>query len=136
MKSALTALILTIVAVPAFADEGNLTQNDLNQLGLSSIQVMTDADGLAIRGTGGKHGKHGNGGSGTFAFVAGASQVSVNIGGSSASSVDGGAAGSVNKYKSSAGQVHASGAVVSTPVGTSWAIAGGFSGAKAGSSKY
>jgi hypothetical protein len=114
MKSAITALILAVFAAPSFADDGNVSPLALNQLGLSSIQVMSDVDGDQIRGQV------------SFAFTFGASQASANWGGSSASSLDGGASGTINRRFSLSGTAHGSGAAVGTPLGSSFAGAGGF----------
>ena len=43
-------LLVALVACPAMADDGNVSQATLGALGLGSMQVMSDQEGLAIRG--------------------------------------------------------------------------------------
>ena len=43
-------LLVALVASPAVAQEGNVSQSTLSQLGLSGMQVMTDTEGMEIRG--------------------------------------------------------------------------------------
>ena len=51
MKSALgLVVLLALVAVPALAEEGNVPQATLSSLGLGGMQVMSDTDGMQVRG--------------------------------------------------------------------------------------
>ena len=51
MKSVLTLVVaLVFCAAPAFAADGNVPQGTLSALGLSGMQVMSDADGMQVRG--------------------------------------------------------------------------------------
>ena len=53
MKNGIVAAILVaLFAVAAHADEGRMSSSKLNQLGLSSLDVASDADGMAVRGSG------------------------------------------------------------------------------------
>lgn len=49
---ALAALLAGFVAVPAFAEEGRVSQASLAAMGLSDMQVMSDVQGKQIRGQG------------------------------------------------------------------------------------
>jgi opacity protein-like surface antigen len=46
----LFAVVVALVAVPAVADDGQVPQPTLRALGLSGIQVATDAQGMQVRG--------------------------------------------------------------------------------------
>ena len=52
MKSLLTLMILVaaIVAAPVMAEDGNVSDSTLASLGLGSMELLSDADGLAVRG--------------------------------------------------------------------------------------
>ena len=52
MKSILAMMILvaTMVAAPVMAEEGNLSDATLSSLGLGSLQVLSDANGMEVRG--------------------------------------------------------------------------------------
>lgn len=52
MKNVLSvlAVLAAFVAVPAMAGDGNVAQGDLSSLGLGQMQVMSDAQGLTVRG--------------------------------------------------------------------------------------
>jgi hypothetical protein len=51
MKSCLwIATLLAFSAVPAFAGNGNISDSALAKCGLHGMKVMSDRDGLAIRG--------------------------------------------------------------------------------------
>ena len=51
MKSVLTlAVALVLCAVPAFAADGNVSQETLSALGLTGMQTLSDVDGMQIRG--------------------------------------------------------------------------------------
>ena len=53
MKNGIVAAILVaLFAVAAHADEGRMSSSKLNQLGLGSLDVASDADGMAVRGSG------------------------------------------------------------------------------------
>ena len=54
----------TLVASPVLANDGNIPQGTLSALGLESLQVMSDADGMEIRGQ-----------SSAFAMVIGTSTI-------------------------------------------------------------
>jgi hypothetical protein len=49
MRNAL-ALVLLVGAVPALADDGAVLQPTLNQIGLGGLQVMSDGEGMQVRG--------------------------------------------------------------------------------------
>jgi hypothetical protein len=44
------AVLLALVAVPAFAGDGNVPQATLSSLGLSDLEPMSDAQGMEVRG--------------------------------------------------------------------------------------
>ena len=53
MKAAYSVALLLLVAIftsPANAQDGNVSQSTLSQIGLGGMQMMTDAEGLQIRG--------------------------------------------------------------------------------------
>jgi hypothetical protein len=51
MKNAVAVVVLlALVAVPAFAGDGNVSQGTLSSLGLGGIQTMSDAQGMQVRG--------------------------------------------------------------------------------------
>lgn len=51
MRSVVAALVvLLVVAAPAFAGEGNVPQATLSSLGLGGMQVLSDAQGMQVRG--------------------------------------------------------------------------------------
>lgn len=53
MKNGIVAAILVaLFAVAAHADEGRMSSSKLNQLGLSSMDLASDADGEQVRGQG------------------------------------------------------------------------------------
>jgi hypothetical protein len=45
------ASVLALAAAPAFAGEGHVSSKSLQNCGLSGMKVMSDADGMSIRGT-------------------------------------------------------------------------------------
>ena len=54
MKYAATlAVVLSFSAVPAFAEDGNVSESALQSLGLADIQSMTDEEGMEVRGMSG-----------------------------------------------------------------------------------
>ncbi len=55
------AVALTLTAGQAFAGDGQVSRSGLEAFGLSGLQVVSDADGMAVRGQA------------SFAFVAGGS---------------------------------------------------------------
>ena len=67
MKNVITglALVLALTATNAIAGEGQLSNNELDAFGLTSLNAVSDAEGMEIRGQG------------TFAFVAGGSYSSL-----------------------------------------------------------
>ncbi len=52
MKSSVFGLaaMAILVAVPAFAGEGNVSNSTLSALGLGGLEVMSDTDGMKVRG--------------------------------------------------------------------------------------
>lgn len=52
MKNLLTlaAVLVALVAAPALAGDGQVAQKDLSALGLGQLSVMSDAQGLQVRG--------------------------------------------------------------------------------------
>ena len=51
MKSALAmAVVMVLCAAPAFAGDGNVPQGALSSLGLGDMQVLSDAEGMQVRG--------------------------------------------------------------------------------------
>ena len=46
----LCSAALALLAAPALADDGQISKATLNSLGLRSLQVIADADGMNIRG--------------------------------------------------------------------------------------
>ena len=54
MKNGIFGAILVAVfaATAAHAEEGRMSQSKLNSMGLSSMQVASDADGMEVRGQG------------------------------------------------------------------------------------
>ena len=53
MKNALAvvvALVLALGAIPAFAGDGNVPQATLSALGLDGMQVVSDTQGMQVRG--------------------------------------------------------------------------------------
>jgi hypothetical protein len=54
MKNALCLVVAAVVvlgAIPAFAGDGNVPQATLSALGLGNMQVVSDAEGMQVRGT-------------------------------------------------------------------------------------
>ncbi|HEV8003087.1 MAG TPA: hypothetical protein VGP63_24590 [Planctomycetaceae bacterium] len=92
MKTLLSvAALVVLAAAPAMAGDGRVSHHSLSKMGLSGMQVMSDAQGMTVRGT-------------SVAVVFGASYAHI--------SGEGGSAGSVNGYFA-AGHHSASGANVS-----------------------
>jgi hypothetical protein len=50
MKIFAFASILAFSALPAFAGEGQVSHQSLNNMGLAGLHVMTDAQGMNVRG--------------------------------------------------------------------------------------
>ena len=52
MKSLLTLMVLVaaLVAVPAMAEDGNVSDSTLSSLGLGGMELLSDADGMSVRG--------------------------------------------------------------------------------------
>ncbi len=53
MKNALSLVLAAVVvmgAIPAFAGDGNVPQATLSALGLGGMQVVSDAEGMQVRG--------------------------------------------------------------------------------------
>ena len=50
MRSSLTVALMAVLVAPAFAQDGKVSQTDLNALGLGTMQSMTDAQGMEVRG--------------------------------------------------------------------------------------
>ena len=46
----LLSVLLVLATTPVFASDGNVSPSTLTALGLGGIQIMSDADGLEIRG--------------------------------------------------------------------------------------
>ena len=51
MKHLICVAALMVVGTQTFADDGKLSQIDLNAFGLSGIQLVSDAEGMTVRGT-------------------------------------------------------------------------------------
>ena len=54
MKNALCLVVAALVvlgAIPAFAGDGNVSPATLSALGLGGMQVVSDAEGMQVRGT-------------------------------------------------------------------------------------
>jgi len=76
------AIVLAMTAAQAFAADGQVSQNALDAFGLSSLQVVSDADGMNVRGQG------------SFTYVSGSSDSELSTNGD-----DGGGSGAQNSYK-------------------------------------
>ena len=76
-KILMTLAVVCLCAAPAFADNGTLSASTLDAMGLSSIQVMSDSDALAVRGMGGDWNEHALRGS--FVKVWGGSEAEIKI---------------------------------------------------------
>jgi hypothetical protein len=76
------AIVLAMTATQAFAADGQVSQNALDAFGLSSLQVVSDADGMNVRGQG------------SFTYVSGSSESELGTNGD-----DGGGSGAQNRYK-------------------------------------
>ena len=76
------AIVLAMTATQAFAADGQVSQNALDAFGLSSLQVVSDADGMNVRGQG------------SFTYVSGDSGSGLDTNGD-----DGGGSGTDNRYK-------------------------------------
>jgi hypothetical protein len=50
MKIGFTLVALLVLAAPALADDGRIPQNALSRLGLGGMQVVSDAQGMQVRG--------------------------------------------------------------------------------------
>lgn len=51
MRTALVVgLFVALTSMPAFAQDGNVSQATLKNLGLGGVQLMSDSEGLQIRG--------------------------------------------------------------------------------------
>src|SRR5687768_6611185 len=50
MKNVLLVLAVLAVAAPALAGDGQVSKSDLASLGLGQMSVMSDAQGLQVRG--------------------------------------------------------------------------------------
>jgi hypothetical protein len=51
MRNALALVVLlALIAVPAFAEEGTIPRATLVSLGLGDLQTMSDAEGMQVRG--------------------------------------------------------------------------------------
>ena len=52
MKSLLTLMILVaaMVAAPAMAEDGNVSDSTLSSLGLGGMELLSDTDGMSVRG--------------------------------------------------------------------------------------
>lgn len=51
MKNAMLVLaVLVVMAAPAFAVDGNVSQTTLKSVGLSELQQMSDSEGMQVRG--------------------------------------------------------------------------------------
>ena len=81
MSKMITALsiVFAMTATQAFAADGQVSQNALDAFGLSSLQVVSDADGMNVRGQG------------SFTYVSGGSFSAVGS--------PFGATATANKYK-------------------------------------
>ncbi|MCH2212560.1 MAG: hypothetical protein MK110_14750 [Fuerstiella sp.] len=73
------AMVLAVTATQAFAADGQISETMLSAFGLSDVQVVSDVDGMNVRGQG------------SFTYVSGgsASGVGIPFGGS----------GTINRYK-------------------------------------
>ena len=49
----LVAVLLCLLAAPALAGDGNVPESTLRSLGLGDMEVVSDAAGMEVRGTGG-----------------------------------------------------------------------------------
>jgi len=76
------AIVLAMTATQAFAADGQVSQNALDAFGLSSLQVVSDADGMNVRGQG------------SFTYVSGGSGGGLDTDGDG-----GGGSGGGNSYK-------------------------------------
>ena len=47
---AVVAILAVVIAAPALAEDGNLSQTTLSSLGLGDLQQMTDVEGTQVRG--------------------------------------------------------------------------------------
>ncbi len=47
---ALVAIVAIVIAAPALAEDGNVSQTTLKTLGLNDLQQMTDVEGNQVRG--------------------------------------------------------------------------------------
>ena len=47
---ALVAVLAVVIAAPALAEDGNISQTTLSSLGLGDLQQMSDAEGTQVRG--------------------------------------------------------------------------------------
>ena len=86
-KILMTLAVVCLCAAPAFADNGTLSASTLDAMGLSSIQVMSDSDALAVRGMGGDWNEHALRGS--FVKVWGGSEAEIDQPGFDAESENG-----------------------------------------------
>ena len=68
----LAAILVCLMALPAWAADGHVPQTTLARLGLAQMEILSDAEGLQVRGMGHGHGGHGGGGAGA---VIGSSMV-------------------------------------------------------------
>ena len=75
------AIVLALTATQAFAADGQVSQNALDAFGLSSLQVVSAADGMNVRGQG------------SYTFVGGGSYSRLSTNGD-----DGGDTGTRNVY--------------------------------------
>ena len=50
--AAMVAVLLTVCACSAFAGDGQISKSALADMGLSGLQVMSDAQGMSVRGSG------------------------------------------------------------------------------------
>jgi hypothetical protein len=91
MKVFALASILALSVVPAFAGEGQISSHSLNNMGLNGLHVMTDAQGMNVRGlsiavVSGGSGAHLLGaGAGSSYFAAGSGYGTHSASGNSAS---------------------------------------------------
>ncbi len=51
MKHLICVAALMLAGTQTFAEDGKLSQTDLNLFGLSGIQLVSDAEGMTVRGT-------------------------------------------------------------------------------------
>ena len=54
MKHLICVAVLMLAGTQTLADDGKLSQTDLNAFGLSGIQLVSDAEGMDVRGTSSK----------------------------------------------------------------------------------